>query len=50
MTVAVGQLVAVGGFVGAAVASRGRGPVWSYAVGTAFIGVAVVSLKLILGH
>ena len=49
VTVAVGQLVAVGAFVGAALASRGRA-VWSYAVGTAFIGVAVVSLKLILGH
>ena len=36
-------------FVGAAVAGRRR-VVWWYAVGTAIIGVAVVGIKLILGH
>ena len=45
VAVAIGQLGRIGAVVGAAVAGRRRA-VWSYAVGTAIIGVAVVSLKL----
>jgi hypothetical protein len=43
------QLVAVGAFVGSVVSTRGRGP-WAYAAATALIGLAVVTLKVILGH
>ena len=49
VVVAIGQLVGVGAFVGAAVSTRGAW-VGGYALGTAVIGVAVVSIKLILGH
>jgi hypothetical protein len=47
--VAVAQLIGVGAFVGASV-SRGRASVWWYALATAAIGLAVVSLKVALGH
>ena len=49
VVVAVGQLVGVGAFVGGSVSRRGAS-VWSYAGATAAIGLAVVSLKLALGH
>ena len=51
-SVAVGilQLVGVGGFVGASVSPRRRVFVWSYAGATAAVGIAVVTLKLALGH
>jgi hypothetical protein len=47
--VAIVQLVVVGAFAGAAVSPR-RSVVWSYAAVTAAIGIAVVMLKLVLGH
>jgi hypothetical protein len=47
--VAIGQLVAVGAFVGLSVSPRDKS-VWSYAGVTAAIGIAVVILKLVLGH
>lgn len=43
------QLVGVGAYVGAAVSRPGAGA-WSYAAATTVIGMAVVSLKLFLGH
>jgi hypothetical protein len=46
---AIGQLVAVGAFVGGSVSTDGATP-WSYAAATAVIGIAVVILKLVLGH
>jgi hypothetical protein len=49
VAVALLQLVGVGAFVGAALSS-GRSRPWMYAVVTAAIGVAVVTLKLVLGH
>ena len=49
VAVAIGQLVGVGAFVGGSVSGR-RASVWSYAGATAVIGIAVVSLKLVLGH
>jgi hypothetical protein len=49
VAVAIVQLVGVGAFVGVAVSSRGA-RVWGYALGTAIIGVAVVTIKLLLGH
>ena len=49
VAVAIGQLVAVGAFVGASVSTDGATP-WSYAAATAAIGIAVVILKLVLGH
>jgi hypothetical protein len=47
--VAIGQLVAVGALVGFSVSPRDKS-VWSYAVATATIGIAIVILKLVLGH
>jgi hypothetical protein len=47
---AILQLVGVGAFVGASVSPRRRAFVWSYAGATAGIGIAVVTLKLALGH
>ena len=44
---AIGQLVAVGAFVG--ISTDGATPL-SYAAATAAIGIAVVLLKLVLGH
>ncbi len=49
VAVAIGQLVGVGAFVGGSVSGRAAS-VWSYAGVTAAIGIAVVSLKLALGH
>ena len=49
VAVAVVQLVAVGAFVGSVVSSERAGP-WSYAAAIAVVGVAVVVLKLALGH
>jgi hypothetical protein len=49
VAVAVVQLVAVGAFVGSVVSSHRVGP-WSYAAAIAVVGVAVVVLKLALGH
>jgi hypothetical protein len=49
VAVAIGQLVAVGAFVGASVSPRDKSP-WSYAAVTAAMGIAVVTLKLVLGH
>jgi hypothetical protein len=46
---AVLQLVGVGAFVGASMSPR-RPNVWWYALGTALVGIAVVSLKVALGH
>ena len=43
------QLVVVGAFVGLAVSPGGR-TTWSYAAVTAVIGLAVVALKVALGH
>jgi hypothetical protein len=45
--VALGQLVGLGGFVGYTVSPAAM---WSYAAVTGAIGVAVVTLKLVLGH
>jgi len=47
--VAVLQLVGVGVFVGSAVSPRGR-IAWGYAVATAVVGVAVVTIEFALGH
>ena len=49
VVVAIGQLVAVGALVGFSVSPRDKS-VWSYAVATATIGIAIVILKLVLGH
>jgi hypothetical protein len=49
LVVAIVQLVGVGALAGAAVSRRGR-TVWWYAAITAGIGLAVVLLKLVLGH
>ena len=50
VAVAILQLVGVGAFVGASVSPRRRAFVWSYAGATAAVGIAVVTLKLALGH
>jgi hypothetical protein len=50
VVVAVLQLVGVGAFVGASISPRRRTFVWSYAGTTAAIGIAVVTIKLALGH
>jgi hypothetical protein len=50
VAVAIFQLVGVGAFVGASVTPRRRVSVWAYAGATAAIGIAVVTLKLALGH
>jgi hypothetical protein len=47
--VAIAQLVGVGAFVGGSVSHR-RASVWSYAGVTAAIGIAIVTIKLALGH
>jgi hypothetical protein len=47
--VAILQLVAVGAYVGSTASRSGRRR-WSYAAFTAAIGIAVVTLKLALGH
>jgi hypothetical protein len=47
--VAILQLVTVGAIVGSTVAHPGRRR-WSYAAFTAAIGIAVVTIKLALGH
>jgi hypothetical protein len=49
VAVAFVQLVGVGAVVGSAVSSRGIGG-WSYPALTGCIGIAVVVLKLALGH
>jgi hypothetical protein len=49
VAVAAVQLVAVGAFVGSVVSSRRSGS-WTYAAAIAVVGVAVVVLKLTLGH
>ena len=49
VAVAIGQLVGLGAFVGGFV-SPGGASVWSYAGATAAVGIAVVSIKLALGH
>ena len=49
VAVAIGQLVGVGAFVGSSVSRRGA-TVWSYAGATAVVGIAVVGVKLVLGH
>jgi hypothetical protein len=49
VAVALIQLIGVGAIVGSVVSNRGIGA-WSYAAVTAAIGVAVVALKLVLGH
>jgi hypothetical protein len=49
VVVAIGQLVGVGVLVGAA-RSPGGTRTWTYAMATATIGLAVVILKLVLGH
>jgi hypothetical protein len=46
---AILQLVGVGAFVGSTVSRTGRRR-WSYAAFTAALGIAVVTLKLALGH
>ena len=51
VAVAVGQLVGVGALVGAHLSTRGASTrVWGYALGTAVIGLAVVTIKLLLDH
>ena len=50
VAVAILQLVAVGAFVGAGVSPPRGASVWAYAGVTAAIGIAVVTLKLALGH
>ena len=50
VAVAILQLVGVGAFVGASVSARRRASVWAYAGATAAVGIAVVTLKLALGH
>jgi hypothetical protein len=49
VAVAFAQLVGVGVFVGSAV-TAGGGRAWPYAVSTIAIGIAIVGLKLVLGH
>jgi hypothetical protein len=49
VAIAIAQLVAVGAFVGISVSPRDKS-VWSYAAATAGIGIAVVTLKVVLGH
>ena len=49
VAVAFVQLVAVGVFVGSAVASRGA-RAWSFAAVTVAIGVVIVGIKLAIGH
>jgi hypothetical protein len=49
VAVALTQLVALGGFVGSLV-SEARASAWSYAVATAAYGLAVVMVKVLLGH
>ena len=49
MVVAFVQLVGLGSYVGATVATRSAGA-WLYAVATILIGVAVVGFKLLLAH
>ena len=50
VVVAILQLVGVGAFVGSSVSPRRRAFVWSYAGATAAVGIAVVTLKVALGH
>jgi hypothetical protein len=49
LVIAVVQLVGIGAYVGSVVSVRGANA-WSYAAATAAIGMAVVTLKLVLGH
>jgi hypothetical protein len=49
VVVAVVQLVGLGAFVGAVV-DEGRSARWVYAGATAAFGLAVVAIKLVLGH
>jgi hypothetical protein len=49
LAVALAQLAAVTAFVGLRVSRGGAGP-WPYVAATVVIGVAVVALKLRLGH
>ena len=49
LIIAVVQLVGIGAYVGSVVSVRGASA-WSYAAATAAIGIAVVTLKLVLGH
>ena len=49
LVIAVVQLVGIGAYVGSVVSVR-RANAWSYAAATAAIGIAVVTLKLVLGH
>jgi hypothetical protein len=49
VAVAIAQLVGIGVYAGSGV-SRRRGGRWIYATETAVIGVAVVTLKLIIAH
>jgi hypothetical protein len=49
VAVAVGQLIGLGAYVGA-VSSPRRSQRWAYAGCTALFGLAVVALKLVLGH
>ena len=49
VVVAVAQLVALGAFVGFTVSSHGAAT-WRYAAVTGAIGLAVVTLKILLGH
>ena len=49
VAVAVGQLVGLGAFIGGFV-SPGGASVWTYAGTTAAVGIAVVGIKLALGH
>ena len=49
LAAALVQLVGVGVVAGAAVPGRGRRP-WRYALVTAVIGLAVVAIKVALGH
>jgi hypothetical protein len=50
VALAVVQLVGLGAFVGTAVASERRSATWVYAGVTAAFGLAVVVIKLALGH
>jgi hypothetical protein len=49
VAVALAQLVGLGGFVGSVV-SGGRSSTWTYAAVTAAYGLAVVLVKVLLGH
>jgi hypothetical protein len=49
VVIAILQLVGVGALVGAAMTHQGAS-VWRYAIATACIGIAVVTLKVALGH